>query len=241
MKRVLELLYEARSEIIGGLVVAAVLAIVSWLGTLYASVGVKPFLIGSLAVLWVGLLGYVIYRVSRHRQNLVRSNNNDLSTALPSRPSQTQADGREISPYHPCFISYAHEDEEFVRKLYTDLQSKGVRCWFAPEDMKIGSRIRQTLDQSIQSHDKLLLILSEHSIDSEWVEKEVETAFEKERRDKQLVLFPICLDSAVMKTVRAWAADIRRMRYVGDFTQWKQDKHYERAFDRLLRDLRTVE
>jgi hypothetical protein len=74
------------------------------------------------------------------------------------------------------FISYSSKDEDFARRLRLDLKRKGVRCWFAPEDLKIGARIRPAIDEAIQKHDKLLLVLSEHSIDSPWVEQEVETA-----------------------------------------------------------------
>jgi len=35
--------------------------------------------------------------------------------------------------------------------------------------MKIGDEIRDRIDQSIRIHDKLLLVLSENSINSEWV------------------------------------------------------------------------
>ena len=43
-------------------------------------------------------------------------------------------------------------------------------------------------------HHKLLLVLTESSVKSPWVEKEVETALEKERKRGQTVLFPIRLD-----------------------------------------------
>ena len=141
--------------------------------------------------------------------------------------------------FYSCFISYSSKDQAFAERLHNDLQREGVRCWFAPEDMKIGDRIRPTIDQSIQLYDKLLLMLSEHSIDSDWVEKEVETAFEEERKRKKTVLFPVRLDSAVMDTDQAWAADIRRTRHIGDFTNWKDHDAYQKAFDRLLRDLKA--
>ena len=64
-------------------------------------------------------------------------------------------------------------------------------------------------------HDKLLLVLTENSMKSPWVEKEVETAFEKERKQGRTVLFPIRLDDAVMGAEEAWAADIRRTRHIG--------------------------
>jgi hypothetical protein len=114
-----------------------------------------------------------------------------------------------------------------------------VRCWFAPDDLKIGDRFRLRADESVRIDDKLVVVLSANSIHSQWVGKEVETAFEKERKRKTTVLFPIRLDDEVMKTDQAWAADIRRTRHIGDFTRWKDHASYQKAFDRLLRDLKA--
>jgi hypothetical protein len=143
--------------------------------------------------------------------------------------------------FYSCFISYSSKDQEFAERLHADLQDKGVRCWFAPEDMKVGDRFRTMIDISIRIHDKLLLILSENSIASDWVEKEVETAFEKERDRKTTVLFPIRLDNAVMDSKLGWAADIKRSMHIGDFRKWKDHNAYQGSFDRLLRDLKVEE
>jgi uncharacterized protein YjbI with pentapeptide repeats len=159
----------------------------------------------------------------------------------PSIIEQIPALIGSLSPidYYSCFISYSSKDHDFAEWLYADLQSKGVRCWFAPEDMKTGDVIRSRIDEAIRVHDKLLLVLSEHSVESSWVEKEVETAFEKERQQKRHVLFPVRLDNVVMQTSTSWAADIRRMRHITDFTDWKDHDAYQKAFARLLRDLKA--
>lgn len=141
--------------------------------------------------------------------------------------------------FYSAFISYSSKDEDLAKRLYADLQAKGVRCWFAPEDLKIGDKFRAEIDRAIRVHDKLLLLLSANSILSDWVEKEVETAFDRERRDKRTVLFPVRLDTTIMDAVDGWAADIRRSRHIGDFTQWKDHDAYQTAFDRLLRDLKA--
>ena len=124
-------------------------------------------------------------------------------------------------------------------RLYPDLQAKGVRCWYAPEDLKIGDKFRTRIDEAIRIHDKLLLILSENSVRSTWVETEVETAFERERRESRTVLFPIRIDDSVMQTEAAWAAEIRRTRHIGDFRNWKDHDSFQQAFERLLRDLKS--
>lgn len=142
--------------------------------------------------------------------------------------------------YYSCFISYSSKDQAFAERIYADLQSKGVRCWFAPKDIKIGDKFRSRIDEAIRMYDKLLLVLSEHSIRSPWVEKEVEQAFEKEQKRKKLMLFPVQLDDTVNRTRQAWAADLRRVRHIGDFRQWKEHDEYQKAFARLLRDLQTT-
>ncbi len=141
--------------------------------------------------------------------------------------------------FYSCFISYSNKDHDFAQRLHEGLQANGVRCWFAPEDMKIGDKIRQTITDSIRVHDKLLLILSDNSVESEWVEKEVETAFKEERQRKTNVLFPVRLDEAIMETNQAWAEDIYNSRHIGDFTNWKDHDSYQKGFDRLLRDLKA--
>jgi hypothetical protein len=140
-----------------------------------------------------------------------------------------------------CFISYASRDQIFAERLHADLRKKDVPCWYAPEDMKIGEEFRSRVDTAIHDIDCLLLILSEHSIKSRWVQKEVETAFEKEAKENRPVLMPLRLDDAVMDMTIGWAADIRRQRHIGDFTQWKTHDVYQKAFDRLLRDLKAAE
>ncbi|GHO98890.1 hypothetical protein KSF_089380 [Reticulibacter mediterranei] len=139
--------------------------------------------------------------------------------------------------YYTCFISYSCHDQAFAERLYADLQNKGVRCWFAPEDMKTGDVIRDRIDQSIRLYDKLLLVLSEHSVQSKWVRFEVEAALEKECEGKPPVLFPVRLDNAVLNSSTSWAAHIQRSRHITDFSQWKQHDDYQRAFTRLLHDL----
>jgi hypothetical protein len=88
-------------------------------------------------------------------------------------------------------------------------------------------------------YDRLLLILSESSVKSRWVQKEVDTAFEKEVKENRMVLFPIRIDEAVMNSAVGWAADIRRQRHIGDFRQWKDHDAYQKAFQRLLHDLKA--
>jgi len=122
-------------------------------------------------------------------------------------------------------------------RLHADLQAQHLRVWFAPEDLKIGDRFQERIEESIRLYDKVMIVLSEASVQSRWVEREVNAARERQDRENRTVLFPIRIDDAVMSAPQPWAADIRRSRHIGDFRGWKNDDSYQKAFQRLLRDL----
>jgi hypothetical protein len=149
--------------------------------------------------------------------------------------------------WQSCFISYSIKDEEFAKRLYSRMQQTGLTVFFAPEDMKGGDYFFEQIERAIQLHDRLLLVLSEDSIQSKWVEREIRKARKVERAEKRRKLFPIRLVD--MKTLRAWecldsdtgedlAEEVRKY-HIPDFSNWKNDDAFERAFARLEKDLRT--
>lgn len=151
--------------------------------------------------------------------------------------------------YNSCFISYATQDKDFADRLYTDLDAKGVACWCALHQMKSGKKIYEQIDTAIRSHDKLLLILSSHSMRSEWVKTEIRKAYQRELRDGSRVLFPISL--VPYEAVRDWdcvdadtgkdtAREIREY-FIPDFSNWNDHDSYQQAFEHLVRDLKVEE
>jgi uncharacterized protein YjbI with pentapeptide repeats len=140
--------------------------------------------------------------------------------------------------FYSCFISYSSKDQLFTERLYNDLQGKGVRCWYAPKDLKAGDKFWYRIDESIRLYDKLLLILSKNSVESPWVENEVMAALEKEHNNpEKTVLFPIRIDEEIMETHTPWAASFRRSRHILDFTKWKEPEQYQKALEKLFKDL----
>ncbi len=158
-------------------------------------------------------------------------------------------EGKRLTSRHrsdvSCFMSYSAKDAPFAERLHCDLTKRGVRCWFAPEHLRIGDRIMSTIERVIGNCDRILVILSESSIDSDWVEREVNEALrlEEERRGSSL-LFPIRLDSSVKASDREWVkrireADTRSGRHIGDFSDWERPDAYSSALTGLLAALRV--
>jgi TIR domain/Pentapeptide repeats (8 copies) len=151
--------------------------------------------------------------------------------------------------FYSCFISYSTRDEEFARRLYSRMRDEGLRVWFAPEEMKGGEKLHEQIDRAIQVHDKLLLILSEESMRSEWVLTEIRRARRTEVKENRRKLFPISIVD--FEKVRAWerldadtgrdlAGEVREY-FIPDFSNWKEHDAFEAAFARLLRDLKAEE
>jgi hypothetical protein len=149
--------------------------------------------------------------------------------------------------FYSCFISYSTKDQAFAERLHADLQDNGVRCWFAPHTMQGGRKLHEQIDEAIRLYDRLLLILSEHSIKSEWVRTEIARARKRELREKRRMLFPVSLVG--FETLRDWecfdadtgkdsAREIREY-FIPDFSEWKNHDDYQNAFGRLLKDLRA--
>ncbi len=143
---------------------------------------------------------------------------------------------RPVEPYS-CFVSYSARDKAFAERIYHDLQEVGVRCWLDSKDLKIGDRLDIEIDRAIQVTDKVLLVLSESSIRSDWVRKEIEFALERESKAKKTILFPIRIDDAVMETNDEISRLLVQTRHIGDFTAWNDPDSYKRAFSRLVKDI----
>jgi hypothetical protein len=150
--------------------------------------------------------------------------------------------------FYSCFISYSTKDQEFADRLHADLQAKGIRCWFAPHDIQGGRKIHEQIDEAIRLYDKLLLILSDDSMSSNWVKTETANARTKETQQNRQMLFPVRL--VPFERIKGWklfdadtgidsAREIREY-FIPDFSNWKDHDSYSRAFERLVRDLKAT-
>jgi len=148
--------------------------------------------------------------------------------------------------WYSCFISYSTKDEEFAQRLHSRMRQANMRVWFAPKDLQGGKKMHEELFQAIQLQDKLLLVLSAHSIQSEWVMTEIRKARDTEKKENRRKLFPIRLVD--FDALRAWtcsdadsgkdlAQEVREY-FIPDFSNWKDAVAFEAAFTRLQTDLK---
>jgi hypothetical protein len=134
----------------------------------------------------------------------------------------------------PLFISYSRADATFVDRIETQLNKKGIRFWRDIHNMKSG-RIEKQIDRAIRQNPTVLLVLSEHSLNSDWVEHEVRTARLLEKDMGRDVLCPVALDDS-WKSSR-WSKRIieQIIEYnILDFSAWEDDVQFEGMFRKLI-------
>ncbi len=162
------------------------------------------------------------------------------------RGSDMPAIGLDYVPRYSCFISYSHQDEEFCKVLHQQLLDHGVKVWFAPEAMRPGHKVHEQINAALGAYDRLLIVLSEASLASDWVDHELHRARRRETKDRMRMLYPVRLVS--MNRLKEWelfdadtgrdtAREIREY-YIPDFSGWKDPAVLETAIDQLLDGLR---
>jgi len=131
------------------------------------------------------------------------------------------------------FISYSNADSKFVDKLDMELKKSGAAVWLDRHDLVAGSVDKQVV-RALRIQDIVIVVLSENSINSDWVEYELEMARKKEKEEKRDVLCPVSLDDS-------WKAKIEgdvlwrqlKKKYVLDFSSW-QTEEFDSQFTKLL-------
>jgi hypothetical protein len=164
----------------------------------------------------------------------------------PSRaPVPTKA---SAMPAASCFISYSTADKAFAQQLADQLRQAGISVWFAPDDVRGGAKLYDQIQQAIRGQDRLILVLSEHSMTSTWVATEIRLARKVEREQGVQKFFPIRLVD--MPTLREWelfdadsgsdlAVEVREY-FVPDFSDWRNPAACAAATTRILNGLQKV-
>ena len=138
----------------------------------------------------------------------------------------------------PLFISYSHADAEFVESLEPKLNKRGIRFWRDVHDATAGP-LEDIVKRAMRSNPTVLLILSEDSVESDWVELEVESARRLAKELRRHVICPIALDDAWKEC--NWPERLRLQveKYnILNFSGWRDESTFDSMFVRLVDGLK---
>ncbi|MBN1928814.1 MAG: pentapeptide repeat-containing protein [Chlorobiaceae bacterium] len=92
-----------------------------------------------------------------------------------------------------CIVKYSSLDQAFAQRLHDDLEAQGGRCWISPDDRKMERFLEKRIDQVIRCQEKVVLVISESSMKSDWLRSLVQKVAQRELREGRRLLFPVAL------------------------------------------------
>ncbi len=93
------------------------------------------------------------------------------------------------------FLSHNAADKPFANRLAHDLENQGVRYWLDEAEIKIGESLIEKIRDGIDNVDYVAVILSLNSIQSPWVQREIDVAMNQEINGHRVKVLPIMLSS----------------------------------------------
>lgn len=137
-----------------------------------------------------------------------------------------------------AFISYSHKDQAFVDKLCARLKEVGAVVWLDKHELLAGS-LQKQVTRALSKQDIVIVVLSKDSVESDWVENELEMSRFKEIQEERDVLCPIAIDMTWQEKTSDPNNPNRtlwrklREKLVIDFRSWKT-KAFEKPFKQLI-------
>lgn len=128
------------------------------------------------------------------------------------------------------FLSHNSNDKPFVRRLAIDLESHGVNCWIDEAEIKIGDSLVQKIREGIDSVDYVAVILSQDSINSPWVQREIDVSINKEILNKDIKVLPLLLKPCELP-------EFLLGKFYADFTC---EDNYKNAFKKVIESMGLV-
>lgn len=116
------------------------------------------------------------------------------------------------------FISYSSKDAHIINRILKQMQDAGIEYWKAPEMIPAGSNYAREIPRAIDQCQVFVLMISEASQDSIWVEKEVDCAINARK-----TIVPLNLTGTPMTEMfRFYLNNVQTIMYSGNEEQAMQ-------------------
>jgi len=96
-------------------------------------------------------------------------------------------------PQPSIFLSHNYRDKPFVRTLAQDLSAMGVKVWLDEAELKVGDSLITKVSSAIDEMQYLGVVLSPNSVNSRWVNEELNQALIRQLSDRDKSVLPIML------------------------------------------------
>ncbi len=92
------------------------------------------------------------------------------------------------------FLSHSFKDKSFVHRLASDLIHYGAKVWLDEAELKVGDSLIQKIQEGIKDSDYLGVVLSSTSVQSRWVQDELDMALTMQIHRGEVKVLPILIE-----------------------------------------------
>lgn len=126
------------------------------------------------------------------------------------------------------FLSYDEGDKAVARRLAEALHDAGLDVWFDEWELYYDDSIILRTEEGVAASDVLLVLLSQKSVKSNWVQKELNLFLARELNDRAITLIPILIEDCKVPSVLA------------DRLNLDLRKDFDNGLTRLISQLRAL-
>jgi TIR domain-containing protein len=106
--------------------------------------------------------------------------------------------GSNVETMPTIFLSHSSKDKDTARRIAVDLSMSDIRVWFDEWEIVIGESISQKISRGLEDSEFVVVLLSAHSVESGWVQKEWMSRIGEEAESKSVAILPVVVDDCVI-------------------------------------------
>jgi hypothetical protein len=95
------------------------------------------------------------------------------------------------NPMSGIFLSHSSKDKPLARRIADDLQQAGIKVWLDEAEIFVGDSITQKVQEGLAQADFVAVLLTRHSVESGWVEREWQSKFFAAVQKRNVAILPI--------------------------------------------------
>jgi hypothetical protein len=128
------------------------------------------------------------------------------------------------------FLCHSSKDKPFVKSLASKLAAEEIKVWVDEAEIKKGDSLSEKIGSAIDEMSCFAVILSNNSIGSQWVNRELQVVIEKELVEKRVIILPLLLNEVDLPPF------LRNKKYAN----FADVDRFDESYEQLLKILKPV-
>lgn len=117
---------------------------------------------------------------------------------------------------HDVFISYSSKNSAAAQAICHQMEDSNIKCWMAPRNIPVGAKYASVITQAIKECKVVVLVFSEYSAISPWVESEINIAFSNRKP-----IVPYKIDQAALENYDEFYLMLNNRHWIESYPDFK--------------------